>query len=84
MKHSISAIALSFICLLIIAATVTDYFNLELYANEMHPIKEIEVRYLQPTPIFDMIVDSKCPNILGQLDLFLECLQEQKEKYGIL
>jgi len=45
------------------------------------PIKEVEVTYLHPPRVFDILVDIKCPNELGHLDEFLDCLKKYKVMY---
>jgi hypothetical protein len=81
MKHKVTQVVITGVSLALIAAASTDFFHLEYYANERNPIKEIKVTFREPTPIFNMIVDSKCENKLGGLDKFLDCMLQLKRQY---
>ena len=79
-KHKIVQGVIVGVSLALIAAAATDVFNLDYHGSPL--IKEIKVTFREPTPIVDMIIDDRCENKLGYLDVFLECMLQLKEQYG--
>jgi uncharacterized alpha/beta hydrolase family protein len=74
---------ITLIVLVFVAAIATDFHAfLKVQYYQKIPLKELQVRPKEPTPLIYILIRENCPNKLGKLAEFLECRERVLEKYA--